>query len=180
MQGLKSHPDCEDRIKEITSETYDSVLYNNVVPSPRMLELAIRANFEIVEAEYQQGRIGAALYRTLSLLEDHPDNGYLEGMVSKCFFELYKAQNNHNVGSIIDPVHPSMPEDYNELMMMLFNLKQNELVSLNSAYLQQVASCNSTHQDIRHAKILEGYMNCLLYTSPSPRARTRSRMPSSA
>ena len=28
--------------------------------------------------------------------------------------------------------------------------------------------------------ILAGYSNCLLYTSPSPRDRTRSRMPSSA
>ena len=26
----------------------------------------------------------------------------------------------------------------------------------------------------------EGYFTCLLYTSPSPRDRTRSRMPSSA
>ena len=32
----------------------------------------------------------------------------------------------------------------------------------------------------RNLKILEEYMACLLYTSPSPRDRTRSRMPSSA
>ena len=30
------------------------------------------------------------------------------------------------------------------------------------------------------AKIMEFYLSCLLYTSPSPRDRTRSRMPSSA
>ena len=29
-------------------------------------------------------------------------------------------------------------------------------------------------------KVKEEYKNCLLYTSPSPRDRTRSRMPSSA
>jgi len=29
-------------------------------------------------------------------------------------------------------------------------------------------------------KMLTGLMSCLLYTSPSPRDRTRSRMPSSA
>ena len=28
--------------------------------------------------------------------------------------------------------------------------------------------------------LLQGYWHCLLYTSPSPRDRTRSRMPSSA
>ena len=29
-------------------------------------------------------------------------------------------------------------------------------------------------------QILRNFLNCLLYTSPSPRDRTRSRMPSSA
>ena len=29
-------------------------------------------------------------------------------------------------------------------------------------------------------RVLEAYLSCLLYTSPSPRDRTRSRMPSSA
>ena len=32
----------------------------------------------------------------------------------------------------------------------------------------------------RGTTIFEEYENCLLYTSPSPRDRTRSRMPSSA
>ena len=31
-----------------------------------------------------------------------------------------------------------------------------------------------------HSPLLTGLMPCLLYTSPSPRDRTRSRMPSSA
>ena len=34
--------------------------------------------------------------------------------------------------------------------------------------------------DLRHALDLGGIISCLLYTSPSPRDRTRSRMPSSA
>ena len=34
--------------------------------------------------------------------------------------------------------------------------------------------------DIPVAAITSQYMHCLLYTSPSPRDRTRSRMPSSA
>ena len=35
-------------------------------------------------------------------------------------------------------------------------------------------------QSIKHRKKFEESRNCLLYTSPSPRDRTRSRMPSSA
>ena len=33
---------------------------------------------------------------------------------------------------------------------------------------------------VREIDALDGVMGCLLYTSPSPRDRTRSRMPSSA
>ena len=36
------------------------------------------------------------------------------------------------------------------------------------------------HQDNERDKYIERVVTCLLYTSPSPRDRTRSRMPSSA
>ena len=35
-------------------------------------------------------------------------------------------------------------------------------------------------QEKEHAEIFYNHMNCLLYTSPSPRDRQKSRMPSSA
>jgi len=39
---------------------------------------------------------------------------------------------------------------------------------------------NEMVQDIKEGLVIEQLMGCLLYTSPSPRDRTRSRMPSSA
>ena len=36
------------------------------------------------------------------------------------------------------------------------------------------------HQQLKDSMLLDGLWDCLLYTSPSPRDRTRSRMPSSA
>ena len=46
-------------------------------------------------------------------------------------------------------------------------------------YKEALANNNlSSHQDIRF--FLDVPKDCLLYTSPSPRDRTRSRMPSSA
>ena len=38
----------------------------------------------------------------------------------------------------------------------------------------------SVYKNFREAKDFEEFIGCLLYTSPSPRDRTRSRMPSSA
>ena len=45
--------------------------------------------------------------------------------------------------------------------------------------LLDLANC-SCLGPFRRARLLEHFQTCLLYTSPSPRDRTRSRMPSSA
>ena len=39
---------------------------------------------------------------------------------------------------------------------------------------------NFSDQFVQNPEVLQSLYSCLLYTSPSPRDRTRSRMPSSA
>ena len=65
------------------------------------------------------------------------------------------------------------------------NVSENDNKSkLNSLYKQIIKHNKRYHQDnnpsISDAEYDELVRNCLLYTSPSPRDRTRSRMPSSA
>ena len=48
-------------------------------------------------------------------------------------------------------------------------------------FMADRAGLGMDQSELEHLKpIYELYMDCLLYTSPSPRDRTRSRMPSSA
>ena len=47
-------------------------------------------------------------------------------------------------------------------------------------YTDVWASMGQEEEHLKRKKIFENYKVCLLYTSPSPRDRTRSRMPSSA
>ena len=50
-----------------------------------------------------------------------------------------------------------------------------------SGYISGVASRNQdSSNQFAHQNKIENSYTCLLYTSPSPRDRTRSRMPSSA
>ena len=63
------------------------------------------------------------------------------------------------------------------------NLKEREEVieysiKLNTTNLSPLRSGNISVRGIEDG--IEGFFICLLYTSPSPRDRTRSRMPSSA
>ena len=57
------------------------------------------------------------------------------------------------------------------------NPKYSDFLPLRSALLH---SHLSDLKEITHDFLYENYRTCLLYTSPSPRDRTRSRMPSSA
>ena len=52
----------------------------------------------------------------------------------------------------------------------------NDLKETCDKYRQELVE-TAVEQD---EKLMEAYLGCLLYTSPSPRDRTRSRMPSSA
>ena len=51
------------------------------------------------------------------------------------------------------------------------------LIDVNAAQLEKALQTIAKNLDRQVAK---GTLTCLLYTSPSPRDRTRSRMPSSA
>ena len=48
------------------------------------------------------------------------------------------------------------------------------------ANLKGLGSSRKRVEDLRFTQGKGNYVDCLLYTSPSPRDRTRSRMPSSA
>ena len=53
-------------------------------------------------------------------------------------------------------------------------------VSLNKLPLEYIEEMVASEEDFQNFHIEEGDLNCLLYTSPSPRDATLSRMPSSA
>ena len=58
---------------------------------------------------------------------------------------------------------------------------KSSLEAVSCQMQDQTKACSPTDQPVRKFKDSLGInMTCLLYTSPSPRDRTRSRMPSSA
>ena len=75
-------------------------------------------------------------------------------------------------------------QDIGQLLCRCFFLLQKDQLRQHESYLGQVDSDladHTRHPPERGAKVrvIQDYV-CLLYTSPSPRDRTRSRMPSSA
>ena len=71
---------------------------------------------------------------------------------------------------------------YDPTAFGIFDNKSNQIKTLSIVELSigaVVGAITFSGSVIAFAK-LQGIMSCLLYTSPSPRDRTRSRMPSSA
>ena len=63
----------------------------------------------------------------------------------------------------------------------LVNLNENQLNSLREFFVERFVDNMETSDLVQYVTDdMQRYMDCLLYTSPSPRDRTRSRMPSSA
>ena len=69
-----------------------------------------------------------------------------------------------------------------EQNVLLFDYYQGEIPSFDGSKTLYVFASHShaDHYDPAIWKLKEQYKDCLLYTSPSPRDRSVSRMPSSA
>ena len=55
-----------------------------------------------------------------------------------------------------------------------------ELATIDQIIARYPKSRSAIMPLLHFVQSIDGYVTCLLYTSPSPRDRTRSRMPSSA
>ena len=89
--------------------------------------------------------------------------------------------------SSIEHVHtPSIMEQASELVVWvqtlntLFNVEPSNPRSAIKALDESIKSLQAVRKQVFSAVEQRVISGCLLYTSPSPRDRTRSRMPSSA
>ena len=71
----------------------------------------------------------------------------------------------------------------NMISPMLESLKTHALdneMQIPEKIMNQWPIEKSIHEEVKSSLAIDKLLSCLLYTSPSPRDRTRSRMPSSA
>ena len=100
-------------------------------------------------------------------------------------YEISKKQMAFDLGYSIDRVSKLLKYFINT-GKVLYNETTKEIaiknwVKYNNSTSPKVLSCiKSELDDVKDRVLIEYIKGCLLYTSPSPRDRTRSRMPSSA
>ena len=77
----------------------------------------------------------------------------------------------------INDLDIDLPE---EEQLLVINLELTEGDSTASTFVARTANLDEVDHTFFEEAVVDLYKDCLLYTSPSPRDRTRSRMPSSA
>ena len=148
---------------KIATENYD-----NIIPSDLEVNLK-KPNYTIDTLEYISNKlkdiefsliIGEDNYKIFDTWKDYKKiiNKY------KIFIYPRKGTLNENLHII------------NENTMYIGGPR----IDLSSTNIRKIVSKNSDPKDLISSKVMEYINSCLLYTSPSPRDRQKSRMPSSA
>ena len=132
--------------------------------------------FSVLNTIYAEEEFSTLTWKRVSYIYDevlnHPFNQELQdGTLSKDKFEFYKAQDSYylNTFSKVLTVLATKMNDSEDIRMVL-KLSSNSLD-------EKMLNGKISSKEISPSTFA---YTCLLYTSPSPRDRTRSRMPSSA
>lgn len=140
LDSLKTHPDCSVRIQKLRS-TIEAELKPGrkkfIVSEGLFNELKKQFDYEIIHYSFEVENVSLSLFYTLKMLSAFPDDPYLNAMVGKCWNEIYKKQKNHELGRIVDLPGPELAEEYNSLVLMIQNLRLQEVAAISYNYLSE-------------------------------------------
>ncbi len=138
--SLKTHPDCTIRIARLTDRVAE---YTNpgaqafVVDGKKFTALTTSFDYEIIEHCFNAKKVSRALYFALQMLNEHPDDAYLNAMVGKCLNELYRAQKTHQLSKLVDLPNGDHESKYNAVLNLIQNLRLGEIAALSYHFLKQ-------------------------------------------
>lgn len=148
----KTHPDCKER-KAALSRIDDGLKSE---PTPFNLigsfeEMKKLAQFDLIESEYHFKRYGKALYLAIQQNASETHQPYLQAMIGKCFFQLFKSQQNHELGKVLDLPDSRYSEPYNRLLTFIHNLRLNEVEAIGYYYLTVQPEDSFHNEDFLYA-----------------------------
>jgi hypothetical protein len=136
--SAKTHPSCQLRASALTRQLARTSKWPTNIPLKNdevFNFIRTTSEFELVESEYHFKEYGKALFRSLMMLEQFPDNAYLHGMVGKCLYNLYENQKNHTIGKVLELPDPRFDENYDRFLTFIHRLRLSELENLAYYYL---------------------------------------------
>ncbi|MBO9635797.1 MAG: M48 family metallopeptidase, partial [Chitinophagaceae bacterium] len=113
--SLKTHPDCEIRVKALT-ESVKKYSTGNKLANPlnagSFAQLQELFDYEIIEHCYNNKDVSRSFYYTLQLLQSRPNDPYLIANTGRCLNRMFQAQKDHELNKIVDLPSPYQEEKY--------------------------------------------------------------------
>ncbi len=138
--SLKTHPDCELRREVLGSQVANLGGDRGVaaiMEAERFERLQLMARMEVIDLYLYQGNPARAMYLSLRLLEDEPENAYARAVVGIALGSLHHYQTNRVVGKVLEQPHHTYSDSYNLISRMLGELRLKDLAALGLAWMAE-------------------------------------------
>ncbi|MEP7376638.1 MAG: M48 family metalloprotease [Chitinophagaceae bacterium] len=139
--SLKTHPDCTQRIS-LLNDSIQAIPAGKKFLVNEELFRQLKKNFfiEMTEQCFRDKNLGRNLYYSLLLLQVQENTPLAVYSVARGLNRIYEYQKNHQLGTKIDAVSKSYPDEYNQLLRMLDQLRLDEIANVNYYFCKQYES----------------------------------------
>lgn len=134
---FRTHPDCDIRI-EIVRQLSDSlkiIIRQEDTGDPLPENILNAIAFESLGSVMLVQDYSVALFISLQMLQEFPDNIYLRTVTAHCLVELFLSIKNNEYLDYIQFQDPEFPEDYNRLLAFLHNMTSASLKKIFDSYM---------------------------------------------
>lgn len=156
--SLKTHPDCPQRIEltkkqlELLGKHPDGQAF--IQEESRFENLRHWTDYEVIEGLYDRGEYGRALFRTLVLLRQNPEDAHLNAMVIKSLYELCLFQRSHQLRLVLDLPNPEFSSEYNRYLKFINQFRVSDLVKLTYHYYTDRFEQYKQTEEFAYASVL--------------------------
>lgn len=139
--SVKTHPDCSKRIALLHDSLQSMSAGGKKFLVNENLFNQLKKDFfiEMTEQCYRDENLSRNLYYSLLLLQAEKNIPVAVYSIARCLNQVYSNQKNHQLGLKIDTESKSYPEEYNDLLRMLNQLRLEEIAGLNYHFCKQYA-----------------------------------------
>lgn len=162
VDSLKTHPDCRKRmaltetwLKNIPGAAQAAFLQDQAL----FENLKKRSAFEVTEGLYQSESYGRCLFRTLVLLQQYPDDAYLNAMVVKCMYEIHNFQKDHELRHVLELPAPDNDPEYNRFLRFMNQFRLRDLAQVTYFFCENRLEKYRSNEDFLFASALASLMN---------------------
>ena len=135
--SLRTHPESKNRLLWIQAMAAQLQPTSKTPATGNYASIRFLSALENVNAWYEQKYLGRTIYTALLYQADYPECRYFRDIVALSLHGMYQHSKDHRLNDVLSLPSPYFPEKYNQLLILLNNLRLKDLAGLQDCYFQQ-------------------------------------------